>query len=371
MYKEPLLPATKKKILIVKTSSLGDIIQSFAALSDLRRRFPKAEIDWAVEESFHSLVSAHPLIRKAISLDLKGMKKGWRRSSSWKKLFSSFRSLRRERYDWIFDLQGNCKSGVVTFFARGKKKVGFGIHSVREWPNILFTNVRFEIAKNINIRLQHIDLIRQFFNDPSYPTELEGVRFKIDFSEKEKLTQILRNPKLQRKFKIMVCPGSKWMTKQLSFDTLVHFLKLLEERLDASFLLVWGGEEERILCDQIASSFSSNSSVIDRLSIPTWQNLMNEMDLILAVDSSALHLCGTSSAPSFSVFGPTSPNIFKPIGHRHQAVQGSCPYGRTFKKQCPILRTCPTGACIRDLKAEQIFQNFENWFKHLHREDRS
>ena len=102
------------------------------------------------------------------------------------------------------------------------------------------------------------------------------------------------------------------------------------------------------------------SVVVDRLPLPTWQNLMDEVDLVIAVDSSALHLCGTTSTPSFSIFGPTSQRVFKPMGERHFAVQGSCPYGRTFEKQCPVLRSCPTGACIKELTVEELFEAFQS-----------
>jgi heptosyltransferase-1 len=79
------------------------------------------------------------------------------------------------------------------------------------------------------------------------------------------------------------------------------------------------------------------------------------------MDSATLHLCGTTSTPSFSLFGPSSASIYKPLGEHHVAFQGSCPYGRTFVKRCPILRTCKTGACMKDLTAKRIFQDLEKF----------
>src|SRR5882724_4710863 len=112
MYKDPVNPAS---ILIVKTSSLGDIIQAFNVLDDLHNRFPTASIDWAVEASFHSIVAAHPLVRRAIPLAIK------RRRNLW----GALRALRQDRYDLVFDLQANCKSGLITLLARGGIKVGY------------------------------------------------------------------------------------------------------------------------------------------------------------------------------------------------------------------------------------------------------
>lgn len=343
MFKEGLFPTS---ILIVKTSSLGDIVQSLNVLDDLRYRFPSVMIDWAVEASFLSIVASHPLIRRAIPLDIKGKKNLW----------GALKELRRERYDLVFDLQGNSKSGVITLLARGEKKVGYGFKSVREWPNILATHIRFNVPKQNNIRNFYLGLIEQYFGYQGLG-EIEGVRFKIAAKEREKVSQILAQ--VPSKLQIMVCPGSKWANKQLKPSTLISFLQKIEQVYDASFLLIWGDESERSLCEQIAPSLKM-SVVVDRLPLPTWQNLMDEVDLVIAVDSSALHLCGTTSTPSFSIFGPTSQRVFKPMGERHFAVQGSCPYGRTFEKQCPVLRSCPTGACIKELTVEELFEAFQS-----------
>ena len=319
--------------LIVKTSSLGDIAQAFDVLVDLRRRFPSASIDWAVESKFYPLAAAHPLIRRAIPFDRKH-------------LWPSIQDLRREKYDLIFDLQGNCKSGLITLLARGSVKVGYGLKSVREWPNILATHIRFNISKQQNIRSFYLDLIGRYFKT-TMPTESQGIRFHIGPNEQQKIAQILAQVPSKRK--IMVCPGSKWANKQLKTETLIAFL----QKIDASFLLMWGNLSEKALCEEIASHVKT-ALVVDLLPLPTWQNLMNEVDLVIAVDSSALHLCGTTQTPSFSIFGPTSPNVFKPMGEQHASFQGACPYGRTFDKQCPVLRSCPTGACIKEVTAEAL-----------------
>ena len=343
MYKDSVLPSS---ILIVKTSSLGDIIQSFSVLNDLKNRFPNISIDWAVEAAFSLVVSSHPFVRRVISLEIKQRKN----------LFQGLKSLRKEKYDLVFDLQGNTKSGLVTLFSRGKNKVGFGSRSVREWPNILATKVRYNISKDKNIRVFYLELIEKYLNKKSI-RDFGGVRFKVSEEEEDTIKKIAA--KAPSKKTIMVCPGSKWPNKQLKVETLIQFLQKIEKKYEASFLLIWGSEEEKILVDQLRDKLKV-SHVVDRLPIHLWQNLMNEVDLVIAVDSSALHLCGTTLTPSFSIFGPTAVDAFKPIGSRHKGIQGKCPYGIVFVKQCPLLRTCKTGACVKNLKVEELFQAFQN-----------
>ena len=341
------------KVLIVKTSALGDIIQAFGVLNYLHDRFPGIEVDWVVESSLQSIVAAHPLVRTAIAVNTKSMRKKW----SWSSFSQTVKLLRKERYDVLFDLQKNMKSGLISAFSRSAVKVGFGFKTVREWPNVLATNKRFNLPIDANIRLQYLGLLQKYFGDDKTSSQ-SSVQFRIQQEEKTKVASILQ---VSSHTKIMVCPGSKWINKQLPVETMTAFLLQIQSHYGADFYLMWGDAEEKAYCEQIQKK--TGGVVVDRLSIPAWQNLMCCMDLVIAVDSSALHLSATTGTRSFSLFGPTSPDVFKPIGEAHFAMQGSCPYGKTFIKACPVLRTCSTGACIRHLSAEKIFKEFSPWWE--------
>ena len=97
------------KFLIVKTSSLGDIVHTYPVVSYLREKFPDAQIDWIVEKPFSKLVSAHPHIHRTIEVQTKK----WRRSLFSKETLQEFRAFKHKlsTYDLILDLQGNMKSG--------------------------------------------------------------------------------------------------------------------------------------------------------------------------------------------------------------------------------------------------------------------
>ena len=96
---------------------------------------------------------------------------------------------------------------------------------MREWPNVLATHRRFDIPRSINIRQQYINLVQKFFNDHS-SIESERVRFKIDAeADQKRLDTLSPFPSLQKKMRVMVCPGSKWINKQLPLETLECFLE--------------------------------------------------------------------------------------------------------------------------------------------------
>ncbi|NGX47150.1 MAG: Lipopolysaccharide heptosyltransferase 1, partial [Chlamydiae bacterium] len=101
-----------KEFLIVKTSSIGDVIQSFHLIDYLKKRFPKCQIDWVVEKEIAPLLHAHPELDRILEVDTRL----WRKNLlKHQKAISSFRKLlRKKNYDALFDLQGNTKSGFIT-----------------------------------------------------------------------------------------------------------------------------------------------------------------------------------------------------------------------------------------------------------------
>ena len=108
-----------------------------------------------------------------------------------------------------------------------------------------------------------------------------------------------------------------------------------------------------------------SSDLLAKMRLPLWQQFMARMDGVLSVDSSALHLAATVNVPSFSVFGPSRASLYQPVGKNHHSFQALCPYGKSFDKRCPILRSCSTGACLKELSYEELIKTFFSWYEHL------
>jgi heptosyltransferase I len=351
-------------ILIVKTSAIGDVIQTFPVLEYLRKRFPNGCIDWAVERGCSTLLKSHPLIDHVISLDTKTWRKQLSSKETWKTVFGFCKELRSKQYDLLFDLQGNSKSALVTGFAKAKIKIGFSWNSVAEKPNWLVTNTRFNIATKVNAREKYLHLVKAYFNDEESFQD-SAVHLTLNTQEKERL-EGLRSDYLQKQpFRLMICFGSKWPNKQLSFETLKNLMGLIHSSLEVFSVFIWSSQEEKDVADKLQSAFPDRSISLGDLSLNLWQTLMYDMNGIITVDSAALHLCGTTSTPSFSIFGSSSASAYKPLGVHHVSYQGTCPYKRSFRQRCPILRTCSSGACIRDLQAEDLFKGFMQWWRQI------
>lgn len=350
------------KILIVKTSSLGDIIHAFPTLSYLRSKFPEAKIDWVAERPFAELVAAHPAVNTVYKVDTKAWRKRWYAPATWSEILAFRKTVQQTSYDVLFDLQGNTKSGLITCLASAETKVGLGPKTYSERPNAWFTDQFFDPPREGNVRSESLFLAQSFLQDTK-PYSDPGVQLKLTQMQAEALQKTLSNPFLAKGPFIMVCPGSAWPNKQMAYGSLERLLHHLRTHLHCKFILVWGNQEERQVAESLHTSLPQASLILDRLPLPALQNLMARMQLVISMDSLPLHLAGTTSVPTFGVFGASSSAKYRPEGRRHHSIQGACPYGRTFDRRCPILRTCPTGACIRSLTGDEVFEAIKQFYQ--------
>lgn len=334
---------------MIKTSSLGDIIQCFDALGFLRHKYPSAQIDWVCEAPFAELLNAHPLISHVLRVETKK----WRKGENLKSFFEFKKNVQKTTYDAVFDFQGNIKSGLLTYLTKAKVKVGFDRTSVAEWPNILFTNQRVKVALNQNMRANYLSLCQNYCNDFS-PFSAEEVTLNID--SHTVISTVLARCKAP--YRILVHPASAWPNKEVGFNALVEFLKSIEKVTAVSFLFAFGNPREKEISSRLHVCFPHNSHLLEPLALPELQTLMRGVDLVIAMDSLPLHLCGTTKTPSLSFFGPSLAEKYIPQGPQHHFIQGSCPYKIKFDKRCPLLRTCKTGACIKTIYGEEMFEAF-------------
>lgn len=350
------------RFLIVKTSALGDIIHAFSVLEYLKSKYSDAIIDWVVEEPFADLVKAHPLVNQTFCIRSKAWRKAIFKKTTWQEICAFKKLLQNNTYDTVFDLQGNTKSAFVTKLAKSPEKIGFAKETVSEFPNTWVTTQRFNPPFGVNVRKEYLSIVQQYAKDP-VPFIPKGVLLQItDEQKKQVQTLLLDTSESTNALKVLVCPGAFWPNKQLTTETLLDFLQQLSHQYGAYFLLGWGSPSEQEIAKKLHEGLPHSSTILSKLSLPVLQNLMGQMDLVIAMDSLPLHLAGTTTTKTFSFFGPSSSLKYKPEGPSHFAIQGSCPYGKQFDRRCSVLRTCSTGACIKDLQVKELLKQFQSWW---------
>jgi len=137
------------RILFVKLSSLGDVVHNLPAVSDVRRRWPRAHVAWAIEPAYADLVRLSPAVDETIPVNLRSLRRGWFRPSEWRSFSRSRETLERGAWDYVVDAQGLIKSAFVARSARGSR-FGFDSASARERLAARFYDVRIPVARGMH-----------------------------------------------------------------------------------------------------------------------------------------------------------------------------------------------------------------------------
>ncbi len=137
------------RILLVKTSSLGDVIHNLPVASDLRKRFPDATIDWCVEEAFTDIPRLHPAIGTVIPVAVRRWRKHLGQLATWQEIGSFRRQLGGTPYDVVLDTQGLLKSALIARQARGDHR-GYAAEAAREPLAARFYDHTFAIPRNVH-----------------------------------------------------------------------------------------------------------------------------------------------------------------------------------------------------------------------------
>lgn len=328
---------TPSKLCVVKMSSLGDILQVAYVVRHLKEHRQDLSITWIVEKKFQDLVSALDVSDNIIPFDGSSLKKN--PLAAFKEILCIYDLLKKSSFDQVIDFQGNCKSALITLLCSSKSKVGFDKNSVAEFPNLFVTNCKASIDKKSPIIQQYYVLAKRAF--PDLPPLVSKAK-----------------KKLYDKNTVMVCFGSNWENKRLSYDQLKSFLKEIHISYGTKFRMVVGCKKDLAEAKALQKELSASVEIFEKPSWVHWMELMQKVDLVISADSCALHLAGFLQVPTFSYFGPSSQSIYKPLGHVHISIQGQCPYQEVFAKRCKKLRSCPTGSCIKGITNKSLLDKF-------------
>lgn len=134
-----------KRILLVKTTSMGDVIHALPVVQDILRHFPDAEIDWLVEQSFADIPRLHPRIHQVLTVAVRQWRRQWWRCETWRALAAVRRQLAQQPYDAILDLQGLLKSAYMARWAKGPRH-GYDAASIREPLASRFYHHRYAVS---------------------------------------------------------------------------------------------------------------------------------------------------------------------------------------------------------------------------------
>jgi len=268
------------QILIIKTSSLGDIIHALPVLDYLHHATHGAVIDWAVDEKFADLLTGNPLIRRLITVDMRRWKKTPFSFQTQTSLIAVARTLREDEYDLVIDLQGNIKSGLICWLARSRRKLGFTRENLQEKLNAFFTTQKVPFAPDDRHAVQrYLRIVSAPFGLQPDAREWQA---DIATSSGDNACAASQIPG-QASPVLLFHTGTTWQTKLWYDDGWLQLGESLLQRYpNGVILLSWGDEQERERGTYLVGKLGARTKLLEKLSLKQFAAVLKRCDLVIA-----------------------------------------------------------------------------------------
>jgi lipopolysaccharide heptosyltransferase I len=340
------------KILIVKTSAIGDVIHTLPALTALRRHYPDARIDWLVEDAAADLVYGHPALTQALV---------WNRGA-FGELFAAgkvfratriflrcLRDLRHTPYDLIIDFQALLKSSLWVFLAKGRRKVGFGKGMEHAEHSHLFLSERIPaLSMDIHALDRGLKLIEAL--------GVDGSQVIYDVPRDDLAAQALLEKKGIRPHDPLTAinPGAKWPTKLWDPE---KFGQVAERLSSQGHQVVFtGSREDGAIIDAIGHSSRVPMARLDgETTLKTLAAVYRACGAVVTTDTGPMHLAAAVGTPVVALFGPTAPWRTGPYGEGHVVVRAGLSCSPCFKRSCHTAEF-ESKACMKRITVGEVVE---------------
>ncbi|WP_224984995.1 lipopolysaccharide heptosyltransferase I [Geomonas agri] len=341
------------RVLIIKASALGDIIHALPVLDYLHQAKPGIEVDWVVEEPFRQILEGNPLISKLHLVRTKVWRKRPFAAQTRREIAELKEALGERRYDLVFDIQGNLKSGLICAISGCPDRIGFDRAELQESVNALFTR-------------RQIPLRREDYHITDKYLRLVSVPFAKDFRAMQLTTSIQTTPEEDANAEALLATlsdglvflfqyGTTWQTKFWSVQRWIELGKeVLDRYHDASILFPWGNDSEREAAFTIAAGIGRGARVLERMTLKELTAVLKKVDLVVGGDTGPVQLAAAVGTPTVSFYRASDGKRSGPRGEHHVVVQSPMHCTRCFRTNCD-----KDAQCRDSIKPEMILAGIE------------
>lgn len=282
------------RILLVKMSSMGDIIHNMPMIHDLKQQRPEAVIDWVVEEAFVELARLNPLVNKVIPIALRRWKKAIFSQKNWAEFFAFKQQLQAQHYDYILDTQGLIKSALIAKLAHGTS-YGQNAQTSHEYPAHWFLNRTFTIPKNLHAITRNRTLTSLALD---YTFNNAQVDYDIALKNADESLSNLLSPNCIMLVHSTAREAKHWPNE--NWQQLGQYLNAQGYAL----ALPWGNDIEKARAETIASQLK-DALVLPKLSIVQLAHLLAKTKACIGLDTGLVHIATAINVPTLAIFTDT------------------------------------------------------------------
>ncbi|MDP2156981.1 MAG: lipopolysaccharide heptosyltransferase I [Nitrospirota bacterium] len=323
-----------RKILIVKPSSLGDVVHSLPFLNAMERCFPKAEIHWVIAKGLEGLLEGHPMIDRLIIINKDLWKNLSHTGKTLKEIRELYRQLRDEAYDLVVDLQGLLRSGMITRATSAPIRIGF--QEAREGSRLFYTK---KVKGNREIHA--VDRYMKIAAELGCDVHDRVFLFPLSESVGTNAGKLADT----EPYAVLV-PGARWKTKIWPAESFGKVAAMLPLRS-----VVIGSSADRAIAEEVvAHSGGKADSLAGETSLRELIEIMRHARAVITNDSGPMHIAAALNIPVITIFGPTSPERTGPYGKGHVVLQSKADCVPCFKRSCRDIK------CMKEITPETVYQ---------------
>jgi lipopolysaccharide heptosyltransferase II len=327
--------AENSTILIIKYSSLGDIINAIPAIRFLRSEVSGAKIYWLVKKPYASFISGNSFIDGVIVFD---------------SAFKMIKEIKKLKPDIAIDLQGLLKSGFISYLSGAPERICYP--HTREGSSIFYTKIIGMKRHRIHAVMENLSVIEAFLNKKCNTIDFRPEITEEALQKAKKLIGINNARPV-----IVISPTSRWKTKMWEWKRFAELADKLDERLNANIIFI-GAPHEAAYIEIIKNSMKNNAvNLAGKTDITTLAAIIKQADLLISCDSGPMHIASAVGTSVAAIFGPTDPVHTGPFSDKSIVLKADVPCAPCRK------RTCKTMLCMNALHPEKVFEQINVFFR--------
>lgn len=310
------------KILILKPSSLGDVVQALPVLRLIKKHLPASQVYWWIDANLAPMIEGDP--------DLAGIvhfhRRRWAAPRHWPEIAHSIRWMREQAFDWVIDLQCLMRSGVFAWLANGKLTIG--LDEPREGARGFYDLIVRRPSPHTHAVDWYLGVLPPL-----------GVPRHWDFEwlpERPALARAIRHkwPVAGARW-IILQPGGRWASKRWPVEYYADLLRQVAARHPEVRFAILGGSDEQDLGQTIAGTAGQRClDLTGKLSLPEMTEWIRLSELMVTNDTGPMHVAAAMGKPVVALFGPTSPHRTGPYRQLEHTLQLPLPCVPCLKPRC-------------------------------------
>jgi heptosyltransferase-1 len=335
------------RILLIKISSMGDVIHVLPALTDAQQKIDNLQVDWVIDESFAPIACWHPAVHRVIMSSHRKWKKNTIRSLIQGDITRFYRQLRQQSYDYVIDAQSSIKSALIALCAKGKR-AGLGKGYAREPMAHWIYHQKYVVPHAMHA----VDRLRNLFCQIlGYQYPRTPVNFNIQ-------TSLLKKPTfaLPKNYYVLI-HATSWPTKHWPISSWRELLKALEQKKTTVFL-PWHTDIEKQRARQICYGYNF-AKILPRLGLSSLGYILQYATACISVDTGLGHISAALNTPTLSLYGPTFPEYIGTIGPKVLHIKPTISCGPCRKKRCIQTDNSQASYCLTTLSASHVLEKLE------------